>query len=111
MPPNTEAWIQYGALGLICVFLIWWIVRQDRNHRTEINDLRKELKSEQDGRVEDAKAFSTTALALQQKVIEAVSDIRDIVGEYGSLGTTVGELARVLKDRNGRSRYRDTERP
>lgn len=101
MPPSTEAFVQYGALGLICVALLWWIVRQDKAHRTEVDGLRSELKIEREARITDAKSFTDTALQLQSKVIAAVDGIRDIVEEYGSLGTTVGELTRVLKGRNG----------
>jgi hypothetical protein len=104
--------MQYGALGLICIGLLWWVVRQDKAHRAEVDGLRAELKAEQEARVNDAKSFTNTALELQARVIAAVDTIRDIVVEYGSLGTTVGELTRVLKTRNGRERrYPDTEPP
>ena len=97
---------------MICAALLWWIVRQDKAHRVDVDGLRAELKAEQDARVADAKSFTDTALDLQARVISAVDTIRDIVVEYGSLGTTVGELTRVLQTRNGRQRrYPDTEPP
>lgn len=111
MQPTQEL-LQYGVLGVVCVVLLGWIYYKDRQtlsevkdlreaHRVELSSLRESLSSEQTSRVDDAKAFTTTALDLQQRVIGTITEIRGIVNEYGALSETVAELVAVLKRRNG----------
>lgn len=112
MPPASGELLQYGALGIISLILLGWIYYKDRQslaeskdlrsaHQSEVEALRSALASEQAARVEDAKAFTTTALQLQERAMDTVDEIRGIIEEYGSLGETVGQLVAVLKRRNG----------
>ena len=108
MHPPTDL-LQYGVLGVLCFILLGWIYYKDKQASSELRDLRaahraelasvaESLKAEQTLRVEDAKAFTAIALELQSRAIEAVTEIRGIVEEYGELADTVGRLVTVLQE-------------
>lgn len=69
MPPQTflESLLSHGPLGIVCAILLVWIHRKD-----------KELQTERAARVEDAKAYTTMAVALQREVMTAVATVREL---------------------------------
>jgi hypothetical protein len=111
MNPPPEM-LQYGVLGILCFILLGWIYYKDKQgitdlkemreaHKAEVKALTQSLRDEQTARIDDAKAFNTLALDLQQQAIAAVTEIRGIVEEYGNIGGVVSDLVAVLQRRNG----------
>ena len=61
---------QHGLPGVIIGLLVLWVYMKD-----------KELKTERDARIADAKAFTVLALQLQEKAIESVNKLTDVFDE------------------------------
>ena len=61
---------QHGLPGIIIGLLVYWVYLKD-----------KELKTERDARIDDAKAFNKLALELQEKAISAVNKLTDVFEE------------------------------
>jgi len=104
MDTILQGLLQYGALGIICALLVVWIYRKDQQQVAErlaylaqIKDFGEQIKAEQLARVQDAQKFTETALALQDKAIEACGALRDSVDEHGRLGNLVEKLIDQMK--------------
>lgn len=81
---TVTSWLleHYGLPGLVIILLIVWVYLQDKQ-KTKLYEQLQEaheahaaaMKAEQDARINDAKAFTTTALGLQSSVIDAVNKL------------------------------------
>ena len=111
--------LQHGVLGIMCALLVFWIYRKDQQqiaerqaHLDQLQVFGDQLSAEQLARVADAQKFTTTALELQAKAIEACSALRDSVDEFGRLGNLVEKFVKQMEiytatkaSRDDRGRY------
>lgn len=65
---------QHGLPGIIIGLLVFWVYLKD-----------KELKSERDARIADAKAFTELALKLQETAIVSVNRLADVFDQMTKL--------------------------
>lgn len=69
-----EALAPQGVLGVMFCIVLYALYKKDA-----------ELKAERDARVTDAKAFTDRAIDLQERVIDAVNKLSDILEETKKL--------------------------
>ncbi len=71
--------IAQGVLGAVVVALVWWIIKLTKELNDEKTGRLEDSKTHSNDRLEDTKSYAENSLAMQNKVIDAVSKMNELV--------------------------------
>lgn len=82
MPEALVTLSQYGPAGAAIAVLVWYIVRREAEHKTEVTALRTELSSVQEKRVADAQSVTVKLLEITDQWHKVISDLSTALEEH-----------------------------
>ena len=74
----SEKLAEHGVLGVVCLILMYSIVRLYLARDADAKNYNAELQKATDGRLADAKAYTDKVLEIQRTVIDSVNKLSEL---------------------------------
>lgn len=83
VPQNfIDALSSFGAPGVAIAVLVWYIVRREAEHKSEMVSLRSELSTVQEKRVADAQSVTVKLLEITEQWHQVINELTQALSEH-----------------------------